>query len=155
MSLFLTTKKRTPLKPFPVQVFLIALPLRILKDLAGVSKTPGCIMRGTHGLRDSFSGASHAKPPLGRKNPGGFENDTTGTQKSAFTCADATAVKAHLRRGRAWSQVKRGDPTACITFEGESAQVTASLCEDKGKTLLDIASLEWDCHVKRFISDLR
>jgi hypothetical protein len=44
---------------------------------------------------------------------------------------------------------------ACITFEGGGGYVTASLCEDRGETRVDIVSQEWDFHVKQFITNLR
>jgi hypothetical protein len=44
---------------------------------------------------------------------------------------------------------------ACITFEGGGGYVTASLCEDRGETRVDIVSQEWDYHVKQFVSNLR
>ena len=47
------------------------------------------------------------------------------------------------------------ETAACVTFEGGGGYVTASLCEDKGGTRVDIVSQEWDYHVKNFISNLR
>ena len=43
----------------------------------------------------------------------------------------------------------------CVTFEGGGGYITASVCEDKGGTRVDIVSQEWDYHVKNFISNLR
>ena len=49
----------------------------------------------------------------------------------------------------------REETLTCLTFEGGGGYVTASLCEDKGGTRVDIVSQEWDYHVRRFISSLR
>jgi hypothetical protein len=44
---------------------------------------------------------------------------------------------------------------ACIAFEGGGGYVTASFCEDRGGTRVDVVSREWDYHVEQFIADLR
>jgi hypothetical protein len=43
----------------------------------------------------------------------------------------------------------------CITFQGGGGYVTATLCEDKGKTRVDLVTQEWDYQVKQFASNLK
>ena len=43
----------------------------------------------------------------------------------------------------------------CITFRGGGGYVTATLCEEKGKTRVDLVTQEWDYQVKQFASKLK
>lgn len=43
---------------------------------------------------------------------------------------------------------------ACLTFEGGGGYVTATVCEEKGKTRVDLVTQEWDFQVKEFASGL-
>jgi hypothetical protein len=63
-------------------------------------------------------------------------------------------LKRNFGKGGLGLDLKEETPT-CITFEGGGGYVTASLCEDKGETRVDIIGQEWDYHVKQFISNLR
>ena len=63
-------------------------------------------------------------------------------------------LKRSFGKGGLGLDLKEETPT-CVTFEGGGGYVTASLCEDKGETRVDIISREWDYHVKQFISNLR
>jgi len=63
-------------------------------------------------------------------------------------------LKRSFGKGGLGLDLKEETPT-CVTFEGGGGYVTASLCEDKGETRVDIISQEWDYHVKQFISNLR
>lgn len=42
----------------------------------------------------------------------------------------------------------------CLTFEGGGGFVTATLCEEKKKTKVDIITREWGQQVREFISRL-
>jgi hypothetical protein len=42
----------------------------------------------------------------------------------------------------------------CLTFEGGGGFVTATLCEEKNRTKLDIMTREWERQVQEFISRL-
>jgi hypothetical protein len=43
----------------------------------------------------------------------------------------------------------------CITFEGGGGYITATLCEEKGKTRVDLLTQEWDYPVKQFATKLK
>lgn len=43
---------------------------------------------------------------------------------------------------------------ACLTFEGGGGYVTATLCEDEGKTRIDLTTMEWEYHVKKFGTEI-
>jgi len=42
----------------------------------------------------------------------------------------------------------------CLTFEGGGGYVTATICQETGKTRVDLVGQEWDYHVKEFASKL-
>jgi len=69
-----------------------------------------------------------------------------------------TEVLAQLKRsfgkGGLGLDVKEETPQ-CITFEGGGGYITANLCEDKGKTRVDLVTQEWDYQVKQFASRLK
>jgi len=50
--------------------------------------------------------------------------------------------------------VKEENPQ-CITFQGGGGYITATLCEEKGKTRVDLVTQEWDYQVKQFASKLK
>ena len=43
----------------------------------------------------------------------------------------------------------------CIAFVGGGGYITANLCEDKGKTRVDLVTQEWEYQVKQFASKLK
>lgn len=47
-----------------------------------------------------------------------------------------------------------GEKPGCLTFEGGGGFVTATLCEEKEKTKIDIVTREWVQQVRAFISRL-
>jgi hypothetical protein len=51
-------------------------------------------------------------------------------------------------------EVKEENPL-CITFEGGGGYITATLCEEKRKTRVDLVTQEWDYQVKQFASKLK
>ena len=63
-------------------------------------------------------------------------------------------LKRAFGKGGLGLDLKEETP-ACITFEGGGGYITASLCEDKGETRVDIVSQEWDYHVKQFVSNFQ
>jgi hypothetical protein len=42
----------------------------------------------------------------------------------------------------------------CLTFEGGGGHVTATLCQEEGKTRINLVTQEWDFQVKKFASSL-
>ena len=42
----------------------------------------------------------------------------------------------------------------CLTFEGGGGHVTATLCQEEGKTRINLVTQEWDFQVKKFTSSL-
>ena len=42
----------------------------------------------------------------------------------------------------------------CLTFEGGGGHVTATLCQEGGKTRINLVTQEWDFQVKKFASSL-
>ena len=42
----------------------------------------------------------------------------------------------------------------CLTFEGGGGYVTATLCQEEGKTRINLVTQEWDYQVKTFASSL-
>ena len=42
----------------------------------------------------------------------------------------------------------------CLTFEGGGGHVTATLCQEEGKTRVNLVTREWDFQVKKFASSL-
>lgn len=42
----------------------------------------------------------------------------------------------------------------CLTFEGGGGHVTATLCQEEGKTRIDLVTQEWENQVKKFASTL-
>jgi len=63
-------------------------------------------------------------------------------------------LKRSFGKGGLGLEVKEENPL-CITFEGGGGYITASLCEEKGRTRVDLATREWDYQVKQFASKLR
>jgi hypothetical protein len=46
------------------------------------------------------------------------------------------------------------DTPSCLTFEGGGGHVSASVCEERGETRVDLVTQEWDFQVKEFSSRL-
>jgi len=63
-------------------------------------------------------------------------------------------LKRAFGKGGLGLEVKEENPP-CITFHGGGGYVTATLCEDNGKTRVDLATREWDYQVKQFASKLK
>ena len=63
-------------------------------------------------------------------------------------------LKRSFGKGGLGLEAKEENPQ-CITFEGGGGYITATLCEEKGKTRVDLATREWDYQVKQFASKLR
>jgi hypothetical protein len=63
-------------------------------------------------------------------------------------------LKRSFGKGGLGLEVKEENPQ-CITFEGGGGYVTATLCEEKGKTRVDLVTQEWDYQVKQFASKLK
>ena len=61
-------------------------------------------------------------------------------------------LKRSFGKGGLGLEVKEENPT-CITFEGGGGYITATLCEEKGKTRVDLATQEWDYQVQLFRPD--
>jgi len=75
--------------------------------------------------------------------------------RSALSPAEVLAeLKRSFGKGGLGLEVKEENPQ-CITFEGGGGYITANLCEDKGKTLVDLLTQEWDYQVKEFASKLK
>lgn len=43
---------------------------------------------------------------------------------------------------------------SCLTFSGGGGYVTATLCEEKGQTRIDLETREWEYQVRQFTSSL-
>ncbi len=63
-------------------------------------------------------------------------------------------LKRFFGKGGLGLEVKEEAPQ-CITFQGGGGYVTATLCEEKGKTRLDLVTQEWDYQVKQFASKMK
>ena len=63
-------------------------------------------------------------------------------------------LKRFFGKGGLGLEVKEEAPQ-CITFQGGGGYVTATLCEEKGKTRLDLVTQEWDYQVKQFASKVK
>jgi len=63
-------------------------------------------------------------------------------------------LKRSFGKGGLGLEVKEENPQ-CITFEGGGGYVTATLCEEKGKTRVDLVTQEWDYQVKQFASKMK
>lgn len=46
------------------------------------------------------------------------------------------------------------DSGQCLTFKGGGGYVTATLCEEKGTTKLELVTQEWEYQVKEFVSKI-
>jgi hypothetical protein len=42
----------------------------------------------------------------------------------------------------------------CLSFEGGGGHVTATVCQEQGKSRITLTTQEWDFHVKEFASSL-
>lgn len=62
-------------------------------------------------------------------------------------------LKAFFGKGGLGLDLREETPT-CLTFEGGGGYVTATLCEEEGKTRVDFVTREWDHQVKDFASRL-
>jgi len=63
-------------------------------------------------------------------------------------------LKRSFGKGGLGLAVKEENPQ-CITFEGGGGYITANLCEEKGKTRVELVTQEWDYQVKQFASKLK
>jgi hypothetical protein len=63
-------------------------------------------------------------------------------------------LKRSFGKGGLGLEVKEENPQ-CITFEGGGGYVTATLCQEKGKTRVDLVTQEWDYQVKQFASKIK
>ena len=48
----------------------------------------------------------------------------------------------------------REDTSQCLYFEGGGGYVKATVCQEEGKTRIDLVTQEWDYQVKKFSSEL-
>lgn len=46
------------------------------------------------------------------------------------------------------------ESAGCLHFTGAGGYVRATLCQEEGKTRVDLVSQEWDYQVKQFASEL-
>ena len=46
------------------------------------------------------------------------------------------------------------DTSGCLYFEGGGGYVKAMVCQEEGKTRIDLVTQEWDYQVKKFSSEL-
>jgi hypothetical protein len=75
--------------------------------------------------------------------------------KTALAPGDVLkALKRSFGKEGLGLELKEENPQ-CITFEGGGGYVTATLCEEKGKTRVDLVTQEWDYQVKQFASKLK
>jgi len=65
----------------------------------------------------------------------------------------ASSLKKFFGKGGLGLELTEEAPQ-CLTFEGGGGYVTATLCQDEGKTRISLAAQEWDYQVKQFISSL-
>jgi hypothetical protein len=63
-------------------------------------------------------------------------------------------LKRAFGKGGLGLEVKEESP-GCITFEGGGGYITATLCEEKGKTRIDLVTQEWDYPVKQFATKIK
>ena len=47
-----------------------------------------------------------------------------------------------------------GEMPRCLSFEGGGGYVTATICPEEGKTVINLVTQEWDYQVKEFVSGL-
>ena len=66
-------------------------------------------------------------------------------------------VTERLKRffGKGGLGLETSDETSgCLYFQGAGGYVKATICQEVGKTRLDLVSQEWDYQVKKFASEL-
>lgn len=65
----------------------------------------------------------------------------------------ASKLKKFFGKGGFGLEVTEEAPQ-CLTFEGGGGYVTATFCQDDGKTRVTLASQEWDYQAKEFLASL-
>lgn len=62
-------------------------------------------------------------------------------------------LKAFFSKGGLGLALKEEEPL-CLSFEGGGGFVSARLCEEQGKTHVDLTTREWEHQVKQFASEI-
>ena len=62
-------------------------------------------------------------------------------------------LKRHFGKGGLGLEIKDETPQ-CLYFEGGGGYVNATICQEEGKTRLNLVTQEWDYQAKKFTSDL-
>jgi len=62
-------------------------------------------------------------------------------------------LKRHFGKGGLGLEITDETPQ-CLNFEGGGGYVNAMICQEEGKTRLNLVTQEWDYQAKKFISDL-
>ncbi len=62
-------------------------------------------------------------------------------------------LKGYFGKGGQGLEVTEENPS-CITFSGGGGYITATVCEEEGKTRVNLVTQEWEYQVKEFLSQL-
>jgi hypothetical protein len=74
--------------------------------------------------------------------------DTRLTQEEVLA-----RTKRHFGEGGLGLELKDESPQ-CLSFEGGGGYVNATVCEEEGRTRVELVTQEWDYHVREFASKL-
>jgi len=91
--------------------------------------------------------------PETTKGKGGKEMINLEVKTKLSPQAVSERLKRFFGKGGLGLEISEESP-ACLYFQGAGGYVRATLCQEEGKTRVDLVSQEWDYQVKKFTAEL-
>ncbi len=91
--------------------------------------------------------------PDATKGKGGKEMVNLEVKTNLSPQAVSERLKRFFAQGGLGLEISEESP-ACLYFQGAGGYVRATLCQEEGKTRVDLVSQEWDYQVKKFAAEL-